>query len=291
MQLLKWTENPTYGTPDMATMKKHLKLMDKSRIIVQTTSEVDLLDDGYRWRKYGQKVVKGNPHPRSYYKCTFLGCSVRKHIEKAAKDPKTVITSYEGKHNHDLPASRTSSNSMADPVYSLEEGRSEEQKQENSGRREELHGEMKHGSVSGALMSTYRRRKIVKKVNCWAGNGTVVSEAMLMLDANQILAVYLILCHQQRLWMGSDPLRTLRSHDALGSNTDGPAAEFFLASSFPEEILTSALFSGSSFHLMPHTFSGLQVNNKPKQRNIRSLIVAKETRDTSWASCAAFLYI
>ncbi|XP_047164248.1 probable WRKY transcription factor 4 isoform X2 [Vigna umbellata] len=34
------------------------------RIIVQTTSEVDLLDDGYRWRKYGQKVVKGNPYPR-----------------------------------------------------------------------------------------------------------------------------------------------------------------------------------------------------------------------------------
>jgi len=33
---------------------------------VQTTSEVDLLDDGYRWRKYGQKVVKGNPYPRWY---------------------------------------------------------------------------------------------------------------------------------------------------------------------------------------------------------------------------------
>jgi hypothetical protein len=31
---------------------------------VQTNSEVDLLDDGYRWRKYGQKVVKGNPYPR-----------------------------------------------------------------------------------------------------------------------------------------------------------------------------------------------------------------------------------
>lgn len=36
----------------------------ESRIIIQTTSEVDLLDDGYRWRKYGQKAVKGNPHPR-----------------------------------------------------------------------------------------------------------------------------------------------------------------------------------------------------------------------------------
>jgi WRKY DNA -binding domain len=34
------------------------------RVVVQTVSEIDLLDDGYRWRKYGQKVVKGNPNPR-----------------------------------------------------------------------------------------------------------------------------------------------------------------------------------------------------------------------------------
>jgi hypothetical protein len=37
----------------------------EARVIVQTTSDVDILDDGYRWRKYGQKVVKGNPNPRS----------------------------------------------------------------------------------------------------------------------------------------------------------------------------------------------------------------------------------
>lgn len=34
------------------------------RVVVQIESEVDILDDGYRWRKYGQKVVKGNPNPR-----------------------------------------------------------------------------------------------------------------------------------------------------------------------------------------------------------------------------------
>jgi hypothetical protein len=34
------------------------------RVVVQTMSDIDVLDDGYRWRKYGQKVVKGNPNPR-----------------------------------------------------------------------------------------------------------------------------------------------------------------------------------------------------------------------------------
>uniref|UniRef100_A0A2P2KBC4 WRKY transcription factor 26 n=1 Tax=Rhizophora mucronata TaxID=61149 RepID=A0A2P2KBC4_RHIMU len=85
------------------------RTVTEPRIIVQTNSEVDLLDDGYRWRKYGQKVVKGNPYPRSYYKCTTFGCNVRKHVERAAADSKAVITTYEGKHNHDVPAARGSS--------------------------------------------------------------------------------------------------------------------------------------------------------------------------------------
>ncbi|KZV45637.1 hypothetical protein F511_02297 [Dorcoceras hygrometricum] len=80
-----------------------------SKIVVQTRSEVDLLDDGFKWRKYGQKVVKGNPHPRSYYRCTYSGCDVRKHVERASADPKCVITTYEGKHNHDIPAGKYSS--------------------------------------------------------------------------------------------------------------------------------------------------------------------------------------
>lgn len=29
-----------------------------------TKSEVDHLEDGYRWRKYGQKAVKNSPFPR-----------------------------------------------------------------------------------------------------------------------------------------------------------------------------------------------------------------------------------
>ncbi|XP_047321935.1 probable WRKY transcription factor 3 [Impatiens glandulifera] len=89
------------------------RTVTEPRIIVQTTSEVDLLDDGYRWRKYGQKVVKGNHNPRSYYKCTSTDCNVRKHVERAATDSKAVITTYEGKHDHEVPAARNSSHNTA----------------------------------------------------------------------------------------------------------------------------------------------------------------------------------
>ena len=44
---------------------------------------------------------------RSYYKCTTAGCPVRKHVQHASDDPRTVITTYDG-HNHDVPAVRGS---------------------------------------------------------------------------------------------------------------------------------------------------------------------------------------
>ncbi|KAK7299964.1 hypothetical protein RJT34_10795 [Clitoria ternatea] len=100
------------GIADITPIVKPIR---EPRVVVQTLSEVDILDDGYRWRKYGQKVVRGNPNPRSYYKCTNIGCPVRKHVERASHDPKAVITTYEGKHNHDVPAAKNSSHEMAGP--------------------------------------------------------------------------------------------------------------------------------------------------------------------------------
>ena len=88
------------------------KPVREPRLVVQTLSDIDILDDGFRWRKYGQKVVKGNPNPRSYYKCTTPGCPVRKHVERACHDARAVVTTYEGKHNHDVPPARGSSASL-----------------------------------------------------------------------------------------------------------------------------------------------------------------------------------
>lgn len=40
------------------------EMMRKHRYAFQTRSQVDILDDGYRWRKYGQKTVKNSKFPR-----------------------------------------------------------------------------------------------------------------------------------------------------------------------------------------------------------------------------------
>ena len=44
--------------------KKGEKREREPRFAFMTQSEVDHLEDGYRWRKYGQKAVKNSPFPR-----------------------------------------------------------------------------------------------------------------------------------------------------------------------------------------------------------------------------------
>lgn len=60
-------ENPSNGLEHFDAKnekKKGQKKEKKPRYAFQTRSQVDILDDGYRWRKYGQKAVKNNKFPR-----------------------------------------------------------------------------------------------------------------------------------------------------------------------------------------------------------------------------------
>ncbi|MFQ6662509.1 hypothetical protein Gotur_030332 [Gossypium turneri] len=59
-----------------------------------------MADDGYKWRKYGQKWIKNTPNPRSYYKCRNPRCSAKKQVERSKDEPDTLIITYEGFHLH-----------------------------------------------------------------------------------------------------------------------------------------------------------------------------------------------
>ncbi|KAL2535220.1 putative WRKY transcription factor 23 [Forsythia ovata] len=83
--------------------KTSQKRQREPRFAFMTKSEVDHLEDGYRWRKYGQKAVKNSAFPRSYYRCTTASCNVKKRVERSYSDPSTVVTTYEGQHTHPSP--------------------------------------------------------------------------------------------------------------------------------------------------------------------------------------------
>ncbi|CAA7409995.1 unnamed protein product [Spirodela intermedia] len=73
------------------------------RISFRARSAVEVIDDGYKWRKYGKKSVKDSPNPRNYYRCSTEGCMVKKRVQRDCEDPSYVITTYDGVHNHLRP--------------------------------------------------------------------------------------------------------------------------------------------------------------------------------------------
>lgn len=43
------------------------KMENKYTLKIKSCGSAGLADDGYKWRKYGQKTIKNSPNPRSFF--------------------------------------------------------------------------------------------------------------------------------------------------------------------------------------------------------------------------------
>nr|QGQ64070.1 WRKY transcription factor 47 [Santalum album] len=116
--ILKWSgpavaqpqpESPVsfYASPwneDQKHVSKKRKILPKRTDHVTVCSENGLegsMEDGYSWRKYGQKDILGMKYPRSYYRCTYRhiqGCWATKLVQRSDEDPSIIEVTYKGSH-------------------------------------------------------------------------------------------------------------------------------------------------------------------------------------------------
>ncbi|CAN1178169.1 Probable WRKY transcription factor 41 [Linum perenne] len=88
--------------PDDASKKR--KTVARWTDHVRISSENRLegpVDDGYSWRKYGQKDILEAKYPRSYYRCTYRStqnCWAVKQVQRSDEDPTIFEVTYRGTH-------------------------------------------------------------------------------------------------------------------------------------------------------------------------------------------------
>ncbi|XP_022770554.1 probable WRKY transcription factor 46 [Durio zibethinus] len=90
------------------------------------------LDDGYCWRKYGQKDILGSNNPRGYYRCTHRhsqGCLATKQVQRSDRDPTIFEVKYRGRHTCNR-ASHFATTSVPVTRASKEKGNHSREKQQ-----------------------------------------------------------------------------------------------------------------------------------------------------------------
>ncbi|XP_027902769.1 WRKY transcription factor 55 isoform X2 [Vigna unguiculata] len=69
-------------------------------------------EDGFTWRKYGQKEILGSKYPRSYYRCThqkLYECQAKKMVQRLDHNADIFEVTYRGKHTCHMSSTAPSS--------------------------------------------------------------------------------------------------------------------------------------------------------------------------------------
>ncbi|KAL6509266.1 WRKY transcription factor [Orobanche gracilis] len=91
---------------------------EKVKVLPEETRNEGLIDDGYNWRKYGQKDILGAKYPRGYYRCTYRhgqGCLATKQVQRSDQDPTIYEIKYRRKHTC-IPRAHPVNNPVNNPV-------------------------------------------------------------------------------------------------------------------------------------------------------------------------------
>ncbi|TYJ26915.1 hypothetical protein E1A91_A07G152700v1 [Gossypium mustelinum] len=94
-------ESDASDKKDMFKKRKTSSGWSEQIRVCSATSLEGPLDDGYCWRKYGQKDILGSNFPRGYYRCTHRysqGCLAGKQIQRSDEDPTIFEVKYRGRH-------------------------------------------------------------------------------------------------------------------------------------------------------------------------------------------------
>ncbi|KAM3331425.1 hypothetical protein ACQJBY_027422 [Aegilops geniculata] len=92
-----------------------------TQVRVNSVEDVGPLDDGFSWRKYGQKDILGAKYPRAYFRCTHRhtqGCYASKQVQRAHGDPLLFDVVYHG--NHTCPQGKHCNGQRPQPAASGE---------------------------------------------------------------------------------------------------------------------------------------------------------------------------
>ncbi|XP_077240776.1 uncharacterized protein LOC143881546 [Tasmannia lanceolata] len=118
-----YSEQPKTKMENQVSKKR--KVVQKTVVTVRIEANIGRSQKGegppsdfWSWRKYGQKPIKGSPHPRGYYRCsTSKGCSAKKQVERCRTDSSMLIITYTSTHNHPGPDPHT--NPIKKPLNNL----------------------------------------------------------------------------------------------------------------------------------------------------------------------------
>ncbi|KAJ8540068.1 hypothetical protein K7X08_026457 [Anisodus acutangulus] len=81
--------------------RKRKKIARRTEYVQARTGEEVPPEDGYSWRKYGQKDILGAKYPREYYRCARRGlsnCAATKIVQKSETEPSVFEVTYGGSH-------------------------------------------------------------------------------------------------------------------------------------------------------------------------------------------------